>query len=109
VNEPQRRAHRRARIDVDVIYSNSEAQTEARCDNMSLGGAFILTPAPLGFGVSIDVLIRFPGYSETRRLPATVRWRGTRGMGVQFSSLDAATTFELTEFLASRELAEEAG
>ncbi len=100
---PHRRATVRKRAELDLNYGSSEERTTGRSQNMSLGGAFIHTQRESPFGEQIEIFIRFPGFTEVRCLPATVRWIGANGIGVQFGALDAHTTYELTEYLAQCE------
>jgi hypothetical protein len=97
---PHRRVTVRKRAELDLRFGSGEERTAGRSQNLSLGGAFIHTQGEITFGEELEIFIRFPGFTETRCLPAIVRWAGENGMGVQFGSLDAHTTYELTEYLA---------
>ena len=101
MNRPHRRAHPRKRVELPVTIEMDSTTTEGRCTNMSLGGTFIALEGRPAFGSQMKLLLRFPGFPKERVLHATVRWEGQGGVGVQFSPLDAATTYELTEFLAT--------
>ena len=43
--------------------------------------------------------VRLPGAKEDSKLPATVRWANTEGIGVQFGLMGAKETHLLTEVM----------
>jgi type IV pilus assembly protein PilZ len=100
-----RRRHRRKRVDLNGSYRHgaSEERIQAHLSDMSLGGAFLETQgAILPFGRELTVSIELPS-GRSIEVQATVRWTKPHGMGVQFGSLGARDTYELTEFLAEHE------
>ncbi len=65
--------------------------------DISLGGTFIETAAPAGFGANVIVHLTLPGTADPVALPGVVRWVRDGGMGVQFGLLGAVETHVITE------------
>jgi len=94
------RRHPRAPVDaaVEFVAKASSERLAGRCRDVSLGGMFIQTPAPLAFGTELLVYLTWPGQKAPVALPAVVRWtRPGQGMGVQFGLIGARETHALTE------------
>jgi type IV pilus assembly protein PilZ len=72
----------------------------ARCRDISLGGMFIETDAPLPYGSALRVHVRLPGLKGESTLRAVVRWAAANGMGIQFGTMGARETHALTLLLA---------
>jgi type IV pilus assembly protein PilZ len=93
------RRFQRTPIDEDVTFAPAGADAakgaHGRARDISLGGMFIETKAPLPFGANLSVVIRLSG--ETLVLPAVSRWARDSGMGVQFGLLGARETHLITE------------
>ncbi len=64
-------------------YASDEELAADYVENLSQGGAFVRTHAPPAVGTLITLEMRLPGGVELRT-PATVMFRGDRGMGVKF-------------------------
>jgi uncharacterized protein (TIGR02266 family) len=71
--------------------------------DISLGGMFIETEVPCAEGERIVIHLTLPEGRREMSLPAIVRWTAKDGMGVQFGSLGARATHEITTFVAARE------
>lgn len=71
--------------------------------DISLGGMFIETAAPCAEGERITIHLTLPEGRRELTLPAIVRWNSKEGMGVQFGSLGARDTHDITTFVAARE------
>jgi type IV pilus assembly protein PilZ len=100
----ERRRHIRVRVDLPSAYVFDGNRIEAHIGDMSPGGAFIDTTAPIPpFGTQVIVEMQFPG-NKLVRINAIVRWAKPGGMGVQFGMLGAKDTFVITEHLAGLEL-----
>lgn len=97
------RAHPREALRCPVKFEvvGAELIVEGVARDVSLGGMFVETDAPLPYGT--DVVIFMPVESEKRvlRMPARVRWRREGGMGLQFGALGAVETHALLMAVAS--------
>ncbi len=93
------RRHARAPIGIEVQFSRKGADDRlpGRSRDISLGGMFIETYAPLAFKSELVVHVLLPGEKAPFALPAVVRWTSPEGMGVQFGNLGAKETFAITE------------
>lgn len=72
-------------------------QREGIARDISIGGMFVETATPAGFGANVVIHIQFPGSDEAVAIPGVVRWVRDGGMGVQFGLLGAAITHTITE------------
>jgi hypothetical protein len=93
------RRYQRAPIDVPVEFAakGSAERTAGRAKDISVGGMYVETAAPLPFGVELVVHLTVPGQKAPFAMPAVVRWRGPQGMGVQFGLVGARETHAITE------------
>jgi type IV pilus assembly protein PilZ len=94
------RRYNRAPLDcaVEFVPKGGTQHIQGRAKDISLGGMFVETDAPLGFGVDLVVHVTLPGQKSAFALPAVVRWSRTgEGMGVQFGLLGARETHAITE------------
>lgn len=82
----------------------------AEIDDLSEGGAFVRTFAPLREGSKASLQWTLPGSSEDIEAEAVVVWsrrKGTReqdppaGMGVRFAQLDPADRIKIRNFVAA--------
>lgn len=83
-----------ARLD----YASPEEFQDDYVENLSQGGAFVRTQAPLPEGTKLTLDMRLPGGVEFRT-PATVMFRNPRGMGVKIE-LDEEGRHKLAAVLA---------
>jgi len=83
-----------ARLD----YASPEEFQDDYVENLSQGGAFVRTQAPLTEGTKLTLDMRLPGGVEFRA-PATVMFRNPRGMGVKIE-LDQEGRHKLAAVLA---------
>jgi uncharacterized protein (TIGR02266 family) len=83
-----------ARLD----YASPEEFQDDYVENLSQGGAFVRTQAPLPEGTKLTLDMRLPGGVEFRA-PATVMFRNPRGMGVKIE-LDEEGRHKLAAVLA---------
>ncbi|MEA2751637.1 MAG: hypothetical protein QOI41_5780 [Myxococcales bacterium] len=98
----EQRRYARAPINSPASFSvkGKTDKTEGLAKDISVGGMFIETTAPAGFGadVIVHLTLRAPGASpEMVALPGVVRWVRDGGMGVQFGLLGAVETHIITE------------
>jgi len=81
-----------------LVYESSEEFQDDYVENLSQGGAFVRTQAPLPEGTKLTLDMRLPGGVEFRA-PATVMFRNPRGMGVKIE-LDEEGRHRLAAVLA---------
>jgi type IV pilus assembly protein PilZ len=99
----ENRQHPRKSIVAEVAFETGEGpRTEARCRDLSLGGTFIETRAPLHYGATLRLHLPLPGLRGGATIDAVVRWSTPDGMGVQFGRMGARETHALTLLLAGR-------
>jgi type IV pilus assembly protein PilZ len=94
------RRYQRAPIDVDVefVAKGSTERIGGRAKDISVGGMYVVTAAPLAFGAELVVHVTLPGNKAPFALPAVVRWSRTGdGMGLQFGLIGARETHAITE------------
>jgi uncharacterized protein (TIGR02266 family) len=102
------RQHPRRNIDLSVtlsLESPSHFYVYAGL-NVSGGGLFVATDAPLAIGRAVSVRFVLPGW-ELHPVEATavVRWikhGADAGMGVEFTQLSPAARLMIEEFIADR-------
>jgi hypothetical protein len=100
----ENRQHPRSAFQADVTFQAGHAgdspRVAARCRDVSLGGMFIETDAPLPYGSALRVYLALPGLKGETVIGAVVRWAAPEGMGVQFGTMGARETHALTRLLA---------
>jgi hypothetical protein len=72
-------------------------------EDIGLGGAFVMSPAPLPAGTRLDVEIVIPA-ADAITAAAEVRWCSTgdrSGMGLRFDALDVESRLALSEYFAT--------
>jgi hypothetical protein len=97
----ENRHHPRRIIETEVAFQVGEGpRIEATCRDLSLGGMFIETPAPLPYGARLRLYLPLPGLRGGATIEAVVRWSQPTGMGVQFGVMGARETHALTRLLS---------
>ena len=93
------RRHSRAAVDVPVEFvgKGGTERSAGRARDISLGGMFIETDAPLPFSAEVIVHLTLPSQKAPFALPGVVRWNRNGGMGVQFGLIGARETHAITE------------
>ncbi len=100
----ENRKHPRKLIETHVAFQVGDGPlVEAHCRDVSLGGMFIHTDAPLPYGAKVRLYLRLPGLREEAVVDAVVRWSKPDGMGVQFGVMGARETHALTQMLSSKD------
>ena len=97
----ENRRHPRTSVTSPVVFQSGEGpriQAEAR--DVSLGGMYIETSAPLPYGTAVRVYLRLPGLKQETRIDSIVRWAEPTGMGVQFGVMGARETHALTSLFS---------
>ena len=92
-----KRSHARftASIDVTLIYQDQRYQGRSR--DVSLGGMFVYTDAPIPFGATVYVEFLLPSLKSARCVEATMRWQQEGGIGVAWKSLRAQEVWALNQ------------
>ncbi|HEY2409834.1 MAG TPA: PilZ domain-containing protein [Polyangiaceae bacterium] len=95
-----KRVHPRVIVDLTVSCEPKDGSAfTGLARDISVGGMFIETSAPMVFGSELSIVVRLPGAKADFRLPAIVRWVKSGGFGVQFGLLGARETHAITELL----------
>ncbi len=95
----EQRRFGRLQVDVQVEFTprDSWEKVPGVAKDISLGGMFIETAFPAGFGTAVLVGFTLPGLRKPLLVSGTVRWTSKSGMGVQFGPLGARETHAITE------------
>jgi uncharacterized protein (TIGR02266 family) len=108
--DPVRRYHRYPLI-VAVHLSSAHNFFAAQARNISAGGLFVATDAPLPVGERVEVQFTLPGLEQVYAARCTVRWLrrasglggSPPGMGLSFEELAPEVAAAVEAFLAHRE------
>jgi type IV pilus assembly protein PilZ len=96
----------RAPLETPLQFSNKKGDRRERVEgiarDISVGGMFIESQLPAGFGDEIVVYLTLPGSATELVLPGVVRWTRSGGMGVQFGLLGARETHAITEIVKQK-------
>jgi uncharacterized protein (TIGR02266 family) len=90
------------RLEVEVLAG--ELRTVATTRNISLGGVFVETTAPLPLQTRLQIRFRIPTQPEPIEVSGEVRWvepgEGDQlpGMGIRFQGLRAREVWALNRF-----------
>jgi hypothetical protein len=90
-----KRAYERFSIRLEVTFAYAGAEHTAFSRDIGLGGMFVLSEAKVPFGAEVEVRLSLPTLQGPQSIPATVRWHGPGGMGVQWRSLRARQVWAL--------------
>jgi hypothetical protein len=92
--ELERRGHRRVRPRTDCELFVGARRFGGTIEDVSRGGAFVRTEAPVRRGTRVRVRWegeeRFAVVVHERAVPSFLRWVSTPGFGVRWSALDPA-------------------
>jgi hypothetical protein len=88
---------------LEFVQKNVEGRSKGLAKDISVGGMFVQTEAPVTFGAEVVVYMTLPGAPKEIRLPGVVRWKSPDGMGVQFGLLGARETHAITEIVKKAE------
>lgn len=108
VDPAGRRVFRRKDIEVAVDLFNANTFFTGFTENLSEGGLFVATAAPMQLGDELEIRLRLMG-REPRTYPVVVRWIRPdaaigglpAGMGVQFLDLSEDEKIRLQNFVDS--------
>jgi hypothetical protein len=97
-----KRLHPRAPLGQDVTCEVSGGEAiQGRARDISVGGVFIESEAPVAFGTEVTIVVRLPNTKVDARLPGIIRWFNPGGFGVQFGLLGARETHAISELFKS--------
>lgn len=98
------RRHSRVDLDIDVAFvpKGSSEHRVGHAKDVSVGGMFVATDAPVAFNGELVIHLTLPGQVEALALPGVVRWVRGGGMGVQFGLLGARETYAITEYISTK-------
>lgn len=105
-NDPKRRAPR-LHHEIPVAYRSVGSFLSDWATNISRGGLFINTKAPLPVGTAVKIIIQLPGESFPCRLDGRVarvtpfdnHANMVPGMGIEFTGLDEPQQRQLDAFV----------
>jgi len=97
-----KRVHPRVPFGASVTCEVSGGESiQGRVKDISVGGMFIESEAPVAFGTQVTIVVRFPNMKADSRLPGVIRWLNPGGFGVQFGLLGARETHAISELFKS--------
>jgi hypothetical protein len=87
-----------------VLFSSETVKGEGRLDNLSLGGAAVLTDLAIARGEYLALKITFPTQAAAIDVElAPVRWVKTGSFGVEFIRIAPGSLQRLKDYLATLE------
>ncbi len=87
-----------------VTFANENLRGEGRLDNLSLGGAAILSNMAISRGEYLTVTITFPGQAGAIEIElAPVRWIKEGSFGVEFIRMAPESQHLLKQYLTTLE------
>ena len=90
-------------LDVEVVADGKKHTS--RTVNISLGGLFLDSAAPLELGATVQLRFTLPTQPEPVEVAGDVRWvvkkEGTAGIGIRFQGLRARDVWALNQFFQS--------
>lgn len=95
-----RRVHERFEYELPVTIVHEGTEYQAVTENISLGGMYLITSAPLKYGAEVSLRFRLPPLKDDTECTGTVRWTKPDGIGVQFGSLRAMEVWGLNQLLS---------
>jgi hypothetical protein len=85
----EKRSHDRYPIQHAVVLLHEGKEYVGETRDMSLGGIFVHTSAPLRFGAELILKLKLVEAKYEGELPMFVRWTHGQGVGLAFRSLRA--------------------
>ncbi len=79
-----RREHYRKPCSIEVTYTTQDDTFTDFIKNISTGGVFMQTSAPLSIGQQISLVFPFPSQTEPIKMTGEVVWKSPVGAGVRF-------------------------
>jgi type IV pilus assembly protein PilZ len=84
-------------IAAKVLFEGQSEAIDAVCQDLSIGGGYLLLVATVSFGTKLLVTLHV-GNDEIA-MQAIVRWVGADGFGVQFGLMGAKETHVLAQIM----------
>ena len=109
INWEEKRVQPRLSVSWNASFAAPQGPGRAQLKDISLGGAFVVCPAPLPLSDRFQIVIELPGGTPLA-LNAEVVWSNAnvpadmivnRGMGVRFIDNDASKRRRLTDAIAA--------
>ena len=85
----EKRSHDRYAIQLEIVLVRGDERHVGQTRDLSLGGIFVHTVAPLRFATELELHISLPALKYEGQIPSIVRWSGEGGLGLAFRSLRA--------------------
>ncbi len=110
MSETPTRQHPRHPVDLKVDYTTRDAFLANHITNLSRGGLFIASEAPLPVSSELDIVLTLPDQDERIRARGRVIWnydirKGTTrvipGMGIKFLDISPEDSHKLAQYLAT--------
>lgn len=103
---PERRSFPRFALEVDIGMFSESNFYAGLTEDISEGGLFVATHAPLAVGTKVNVRFTLPAVREIET-EGTVVWvrqpvAGNPGMGIQFKQLSPEDAATIQRFIAKR-------
>ena len=98
----EKRQFERAQFNGDVEIESTGRRFSARVRDLSVGGAYVITPEKVAFGVAVKMWIQLPAIADKgpRLIQGIARWVREDGFGIQFGPTGALETYALAEHVA---------
>ena len=102
----EKRSHDRYAIQLDIVLVQGETRHAGTTRDLSLGGTFVHTVAPLRFATEVTLQLTIASLKYEGEMPAVVRWNSPGGVGLAFRSLRARDVHAFNQlFRSARPLA----
>lgn len=109
VSTPEKRAHLRVTVQLDVEYTQAGTKGHGSCLNLCQGGMFIVTERPASPEIDLTLRFTLPSQTDTLSVRARVAWVSAAenepgalsGMGVQFLELTPSQAIAIGRFVDS--------
>lgn len=93
----EKRGHDRYTLELPVEIETQGKTFAGTTRDLSLGGMFVYTDAPLAFAAEAEVRLSIPALKYHGVLPVVVRWRSEGGVGLAYRSLRARDVHTLNQ------------
>jgi hypothetical protein len=100
----EKRSHDRYAIQLDIVLVQGEARHAGKTRDLSLGGMFVHTVAPVRFASELTLELTIASLKYEGQVPAVVRWLHQGGVGLAFRSLRARDVHAFNQLFKSSRL-----
>jgi hypothetical protein len=94
-----KRSHARYTVRLPLVVIHGDEEHPAFSGDVGLGGMFVHSEAVLPYGTRVRVRVKLPALKAETTIEATVRWKSSEGMGIQFHALRARQVWALNRLL----------